>query len=119
MLGAVGHDAFGDVLRESLCRTGLDDRFVACLNAEAFRPLAPSLAESIDILVVIALQAESRSEVVVTDLPSAKLAGRRLSQEFAVAVLTAGSQGVAVTVSCYGCICFKKFPIRPTTVRLG
>lgn len=67
-----------------------------CLNAAPYRPLAASLAEIIDVLVVNALEAESLSGTVVQDLSGAQDAARTLAERFPVAVVTAGGDGVAV-----------------------
>ena len=67
-----------------------------CLNAAPYRPLSPDLADAIDVLVVNALEAEALSGVTVGDLRGAGEAAHKLSQTFAMAVVTAGGDGVAV-----------------------
>lgn len=66
------------------------------LNAAPARPVSPSLASLVDVLVVNALEAEVLAPgAPVHDLDGAKAAARRLSKDYPCAVVTAGGAGVA------------------------
>jgi ribokinase len=66
-----------------------------CMNAAPYRPLPPVLMDSIDLLVVNAIEAEQLGGVEVSDLQSAKTAAERLAASFPAVVVTAGGDGVA------------------------
>lgn len=66
-----------------------------CMNAAPYRPLPPVLMDSIDLLVVNAIEAEQLGGVEVSDLQSAKAAAENLTASFPAVVVTAGGDGVA------------------------
>lgn len=69
------------------------------LNAAPARPLSPELAAQVDILVVNALEAEAfvGGDAIET-LEQALDAAKSLAEEFEIAVVTAGGEGVAYAV---------------------
>lgn len=66
------------------------------LNAAPAREMSDEMAAAIDILVVNAGEAEFLCGLPVTSLQTARQAARSLASRFAVAVVTAGGDGVAV-----------------------
>lgn len=69
------------------------------LNAAPARPLSPELAAQVDILVVNALEAEALvGGDAIETLGQALDAAKRLAEEFEIAVVTAGGEGVAYAV---------------------
>lgn len=66
------------------------------LNAAPARDISDSFAGLIDILVVNAGEAQALCGVDVNSLSAAENAARMLAQRFAIAVVTAGGDGVAV-----------------------
>ncbi|MFD2815935.1 PfkB family carbohydrate kinase [Paracoccus aerius] len=66
------------------------------LNAAPARELSDALAQSIDILVVNAGEAQALCGTEVSSLDAARSAAEALARRFRVAVVTAGGDGVAV-----------------------
>ena len=66
------------------------------LNAAPARPLEPTLAANVDLLVVNAVEAEMICGVPVTNLRAATEAATLLSKQAANVVVTAGGLGLAV-----------------------
>lgn len=65
------------------------------LNAAPFRPMSPAFCALVDILVVNAVEAEMMGADPVCCLHSAASAARKLAQQFATVIVTAGAQGLA------------------------
>ena len=69
-----------------------------CINAAPWRALTSELIDSIDILVVNALEAEEMCGQTVDDLETAEKAAIALSDQIPTAIVTAGGDGVAWAV---------------------
>jgi ribokinase len=66
------------------------------LNAAPARPLAPKMLETVDILVVNAVEAEMMCGVAVASPAAAAEAATRLSSQATNVIVTAGGMGLAV-----------------------
>lgn len=66
------------------------------LNAAPARDLSEALAQSIDVLVVNAGEAQALCGIEVSSLDGARSAAEALAHRFRVAIVTAGGDGVAV-----------------------
>jgi ribokinase len=66
-----------------------------CLNAAPYRPLPEALSQSVDLLIVNAIEAEQLGGLQVNDLNSASAAAEKLALHYPAVVVTAGGDGVA------------------------
>ncbi|WP_413991697.1 PfkB family carbohydrate kinase [Labrys okinawensis] len=66
-----------------------------CLNAAPYRHLPEALSQSVDLLIVNAIEAEQLGGLEVNDLNSARAAAEKLALHYPAVVVTAGGDGVA------------------------
>lgn len=85
-----------EALNLAAARAARDRGVTVLLNAAPARALPEALVPLVDILVVNAVEAEMMGAPPVTDLASAAVAARSLSDRFSTVVVTAGSRGLAV-----------------------